>query len=69
MNATQIVCLIGIMIMCFLIGRATRRWKVPIMGTLIFTDNDPKLQFKCTSFKEIQQYKYIAIEVKSRQNQ
>ena len=69
MEPVQIVCFIGAMLMCFLIGRHSRRWKVPIMGTLIFNNDEPKLVFKCQSLDEIQEHKYIAIEVKSRQNQ
>jgi len=69
MTTVQIVCLIGIMAMCFVIGRHSKRWKVPIMGTLIFNGDEPKLVFKCQNFKEIQEHKYIAIEIKSRQNQ
>ena len=70
MNATQIVCLIGIMAMCFLIGRHSKRFKIPIMGTLIFKDEgDPKLVFKCQSFDEVKTKNYIAIKIESRQNQ
>lgn len=70
MSATQIVCLIGIMAMCFLIGRHSRKFKIPIMGTLIFKDDsDPKMVFKCQSFDELKDKNYIAIKIESRQNQ
>lgn len=70
MNAVQIVCIIGMCLMSFVIGRATKRFKLPIMGTLIFKDKgeEPKLVFKCKSFEELEQQNYIAIKIESRQN-
>lgn len=67
----QIVCLIGIMIVCFLIGRKSKIIKIPIMGTLTFYNNrdEPKLLFKCQSFEELKDKNFIAIKIESRQNQ
>jgi hypothetical protein len=70
MNDVQIVCLIGIMAVCFVLGRYTKRWKIPIMGTLVFKDEgEPRLLFKCNSFEELETKNYIAIKVESRKNQ
>lgn len=71
MTAVQIVCIIGAMLMCFVIGRATKRFKIPIMGifTLEGDDEQPKMMFKCNSFKDLKKYNYIAIKIESRQNQ
>jgi len=67
MTEIQIVCFIGSMIMCFLIGRASKKIKIPILGCLIFyNDNEqPKLMFKCNNFKELKERKYIAIKIEN----
>ena len=70
MTGTQVVCLIAIIVVSFLFGRYSKRIKLPIMGTLVFKEEnaEPKMLFKCSSFNELKKFKHIVIAIDSRQN-
>lgn len=69
MNTIQVICLIAIIIVSFLFGRATKRTKLPIMGSLIFEKKGPQFKFNCDSLYDLEKYNYVALKIDSRQNQ
>lgn len=76
MTTTQIIIVIAISILCFILGRKTKRVKFPLMGRIDLTRHDeygeviPKMQFGCNDMTELEKYNYIALEIisNSRQN-
>ena len=67
MNTTQIICLIGIIIVTYLLGRASKRIKFPIAGEIDFTDYEkeqhPLMIFR-VSFDEMKKHHYIVFRIR-----
>ena len=67
MNSTQIICLIGIMIVCFILGRKSKKSKFPIAGTLIFENDKPSIEFNM-QFKDMVNFHYVVFKIRGRIN-
>ena len=70
MNATQIICLIFIILISMAIGRRTKRLHYPIVGEINL--DDMKFKFYFNDIKQMEKMlsnsPYMVLRVKSRQN-
>lgn len=70
MNATQIICLIFIILISMIIGRRTKRLHYPIVGEINL--EDMKFKFYFDDIKQMEKAlsnsPYMVLRVKSRQN-
>ena len=70
MNATQIICLIFIILISMIIGRRTKRLHYPIVGEINL--DDMKFKFYFSDIKQMEKTlsnsPYMVLRVKSRQN-
>ena len=70
MNATQIICLIFIILISMVIGRRTKRLHYPIVGEINL--DDMKFKFYFSDIKQMEKTlsnsPYMVLRVKSRQN-
>lgn len=76
MNTVQIICVIGCMIVCFIIGRKTKKFRFPVMGEIDLRevlddaiDGDeggrPKMSF-WKELKEFKKFDYVAFRILSK---
>ncbi|MBQ6661641.1 MAG: hypothetical protein IJM57_09525 [Lachnospiraceae bacterium] len=76
MNTMQILCVIGCMVVCFMLGRKTKRFRFPVLGMIDLrnvrddaVDGEeggiPKLKF-FKDLKEFKQFDYVAFKIESR---
>lgn len=67
MTITEIICIIGIALVMFILGRRTKRTSFPIVGEFEFRDEKPCITFK-TDLKNIAQFKYVVFKIRGRIN-
>ncbi|MBO4703949.1 MAG: hypothetical protein J5617_03900 [Bacilli bacterium] len=67
MSTTELVCLIGIMLVCFILGRKSKPNKFPIAGDFNFEKNEPVIEFKM-NFKDICKFNYVVFRIRGRIN-
>ena len=67
MNSVQIICLVGVIIVTFLLGRSSKHYKFPIAGEFKF-DNDeektaPLIKFKM-DFDTMKKFNYVVFKIR-----
>lgn len=68
MEAFEIVCIIGAILVSFLIGRATKKTSLPILGEVRFEEGkaDPYISFYVKRVSEFKDFDIFAVEVKDK---
>lgn len=68
MNTVQIICVIGIALVMFILGRKSIRTKWPIAGKFEFDDDEtPTIVFNM-KFDQIHKEKYVVFIIRDRIN-